>query len=146
MTETYPSKRARWLGQAELLPPELQQRIPLRNISAVTTMPYQAQMTLAKALDAGIKRIPPAIRLLKTNPAATVAEVLQTRRRSKRVRQPDLTDLAAHLQAVIADIQNHPQKEQQAAKFCDLLIRSVDALTQSVLSTPSQQSPDGKPS
>ena len=76
MSETYESRRKRWLQLQETLPDGLRARIPLRNVQDTARLSLNAQRTLAQALDEGLKQIPTALRTLKRKPSAMVAELL----------------------------------------------------------------------
>jgi hypothetical protein len=76
MSETYQSKRERWQRMLEALPAGLQKHISLRNVEAVAGLTPQAQERLAKAIQAGLKRIPRAVERLKERPDTTVADLL----------------------------------------------------------------------
>ena len=79
----YEQRRQRWLELAQTLPPELRDRIALRNIRNVVSLPERAQQTLARAVSAGLKRQKTAIRHLTQNPDATVEDLLQLGWKSK---------------------------------------------------------------
>ena len=77
MSETYRSKRERWKRLLEALPTGLREHVSLRNVEAVSSLTPQAQQRLAEAIHAGLKRLPPAVEQLKTNPKASVTELLK---------------------------------------------------------------------
>jgi len=76
VSESYESRRKRWLQLKETLPESLKERIPLRNVQDTAQLPAEAQQTLSLALDGGLKQIPTALRTLKQNPATSAAELL----------------------------------------------------------------------
>jgi hypothetical protein len=80
VSEGYQAKKKRWLELAARLPPELKGRIALRNVEAASLLKPEAQQTLAKALDAGLRQVSAAIRLLRQQPDALVNDVLQEAR------------------------------------------------------------------
>ncbi|GAB4577496.1 MAG: hypothetical protein Fur0022_02270 [Anaerolineales bacterium] len=91
----YESRRARWLKLSEYLPPELKGRIALRNIRATAFLSPQAQQTLAKAVDAGLRQAG-VLRILQNNPDATLDEVirlLQSKRKAPKNGQPFPQDM-----------------------------------------------------
>ncbi len=89
MSETYESRRKRWLQLQESLPDGLRARIPLRNVQDTARLPLSAQRTLAQALDGGLKQIPTALRTLKRKPSTTVAELLSADHRKGAARSVD---------------------------------------------------------
>jgi hypothetical protein len=76
MSETYRSKRERWQRLRETLPAGLREHVAVRNVEAIAALPPQAQARLVEAIRSGLKRLPPAIEQLKTNPNMPVAELL----------------------------------------------------------------------
>jgi hypothetical protein len=77
MSETYQSKRERWQRLRASLPVGLREHVALRNIEAIAALSPQAQARLVEAIRSGLKRLPPAIEQLKTNPNIPVAELLE---------------------------------------------------------------------
>jgi hypothetical protein len=77
MSETYQSKRERWQRLMERLPAGLRGHVALRNVEAVAALPPQAQARLVEAIRSGLKRLPPAVEKLKSNPNLPVAELLE---------------------------------------------------------------------
>jgi hypothetical protein len=76
MSETYQSKRERWQRLKEALPSDLRPHISLRNVEAVSALSPKAQMHLAEAIQAGLKRLPRAIEQLRKNADTPLAELL----------------------------------------------------------------------
>lgn len=77
MSESYSSKRERWQKLLDGLPESLRGHISLRNVEAVAGLSPKAQMTLAEAIQSGLKRLPRAIDILRASPTISVAELLE---------------------------------------------------------------------
>ena len=86
MPVPYTQRRRRREQLAAELSPELQGRITLRQVEAVSKFSPQTQRTLAAALEAG-SRAPAAVAFLKEHPAALLEEVVQNCRTQKRRRR-----------------------------------------------------------
>lgn len=88
----YAERRRRRQVLLDALPPNLQGRIALRNVEAVSKLNSQAQIVLGEALDAGIK-ISAALSSLQAHPNAHLAELLQINDKitSKSHDKPSLT-------------------------------------------------------
>jgi len=61
---------------AKEFPSPLDKKISLRNIRKVAKLSSKQQKALAQAVDAGLTRIPTALRFLETNPDATPEDIL----------------------------------------------------------------------
>lgn len=77
MPISYAERKKRRQKLLQGLPLELRQRLALRHVEAVAKLPPGAQRTLAKALLAGMRRLPDAIAYLQSQPQASVEEVLR---------------------------------------------------------------------
>jgi len=77
VSEGYQAKKKRWLKLAAGLPPEVSRRIALRNVEAASLLKPEAQQTLARALDEGLRRVSAAIRILRQRPDASVEDLLR---------------------------------------------------------------------
>lgn len=82
----YETRRARWLKLAEHLPPELINRIALRNIRMVIGLSARAQATLACALDTGLRQAR-VIRLLRDDPELSLDELIRLCHQKRKPRQ-----------------------------------------------------------
>lgn len=72
----YEERKRRWAEIASSFPPALRDHIALRNVEAVAALPAEARETLAEAIEAGLKRIPAAIEILRSKPGITAEELL----------------------------------------------------------------------
>lgn len=61
---------------AASFPPALRDNIALRNVEAAAALSAEARHTLAEAIEAGLKRIPAAIEILKNYPHASAKDLL----------------------------------------------------------------------
>jgi hypothetical protein len=77
MPISYDQRKQKLHEQNSQFPPELGEHISLRNIKAAARLPHPDQETLGRALAAGLKSQPGAIRYLEEHPGATVDELLQ---------------------------------------------------------------------
>lgn len=133
MPVPYDQRRQRRQQLIEELPPDLRQWIALRHVEAVAKFPPEIQQRLAEAIQAGIKA-PTAIRFLKENPEATVAEIVKEpgKRRPTEMkhmrRSPDpnhLILLADLLQTCFPDM---PRATATAMAGSDLLSEVLDII------------------
>jgi hypothetical protein len=82
MPISYQRRREIWLEMAKEFPSPLDKKVSLRNIRKVANLSLDQQKNLAQAIDAGLKRVPTALRCLETNPDATIEDLLGTSIRS----------------------------------------------------------------
>lgn len=127
MSETYQSKRERRQRLREVLPAGLRERISLRNVEAVATLPQQAQTRLLEATQAGLTRMSRAIEQLRADPDTPLAALLDPP--SQPVPAPPE---AAIFQQEIADLiqecfPDMPRVSAQALAEADVMqvVRSV---------------------
>ena len=76
-SKSYERKKKRRLEIKKTLPENLRDRIALRNVMAVARLTSEQQQSLANALDIGLKRVPTALRHLKTHPDVSAQELLR---------------------------------------------------------------------
>lgn len=72
----YEERKRRWAEIASSFPPALRDHIALRNVEAVAALPDEARETLVAAIEAGLKRIPAAIEILRSKPGISAEELL----------------------------------------------------------------------
>ena len=76
-SKSYERKKKRRLEIKKTLPENLRDRIALRNVMAVARLTSEQQQALANALDIGLKRVPTALRHLKTHLDVSAQELLR---------------------------------------------------------------------
>jgi len=103
MSESYPSKRERWQRLLETLPENLREHVSLRNVDAVASLTSPAQARLAEAIEAGLKRLPRAVKQLKLDPDTSVADLLKPTAQSAARTLPSAPDFPAPLKKELAD-------------------------------------------
>ena len=123
MSESYESRRKRWLQLKETLPESLKERIPLRNVQDTAQLPDDAQQTLSLALDGGLKQIPTALRTLKQNPTASAAELLAADRH-KGQPQSGEHQPAARVETIMAQPAASQMDERDVTTLAELF-RSI---------------------
>jgi hypothetical protein len=76
-SKSYERKKKRRLEIKKTLPENLRDRIALRNVMAVARLTSEQQQALANALDIGLRRVPTALRHLKTHLDVSAQELLR---------------------------------------------------------------------
>ena len=94
MPISYQRRREIWLEMAKEFPSPLDKKVSLRNIRRVAKLSSNQQKVLAQAVDAGLTRIPMALRYLETTPDATHQDLLGASSRSASPRCKNKTNKA----------------------------------------------------
>lgn len=122
MPISYQERRKRWVRLAEEFPPALREHISLRNVEAAASLSSDAQSTLAEALDAGLKQIPAAIRLLKQRPNLSAEGLLRS------LKRPKVTSEKVEQTSPILNLPAQPTRphdERNLAELADLFLTSL---------------------
>jgi hypothetical protein len=129
----YEQRRQRRQQLAEKLPPGLRGRIALRNVEAVAQFSPETQQRLAESICRNVQ-IPAAIRFLKENPKATVAEIVEIAGKHRQAKKKDnqkslerknLTSFADLLQVCFPDM---PRTTASAMAESEILSDVLDIL------------------
>ena len=130
MSETYQSKRERRQRMLEALPPDLREHVSLRNVEAVAALSPQAQSRLLEAIQAGLTRLSRAIDQLRTDPATSVADLLDPPAQPETIApiqpapSPTSKEVADMIQSCFPDM---PRVSAEALAEADVMhvVRSV---------------------
>ncbi len=120
MSETYKSKRERWQRLLGGLPTILREHVSLRNVETVAALPPQAQVRLAEAIQAGLKRLPRALEQLQIDPYVPVTDLLNPPVQPLIASSPTGSQLPQNIHAELIDLLQ--------ACFPDMPRMSADAL------------------
>lgn len=132
MTETYQAKRERWQRLLGSLPAGLRGQVSLRNVEAVAALTPQAQVRLAEALQAGLKRLPRAVEQLRMTPDTSVADLLNppaqsAKEMSTAVSQQIKQELADLIQLCFPDMPRVSAEALVEAEVMDIAQQTAQA-------------------
>jgi hypothetical protein len=125
MSESYQSKRERRQRMLEALPSDLREHVSLRNVEAVAALPPQAQMRLLEAIQAGLARLPHAIKQLRADPQTSVADLLDppAQLETKMPAQTDSSTIAQEVADLIQEcFPTMPRVSAEALAEADVML------------------------
>jgi len=104
MSETYQSKRDRRQRMLETLPAGLREHVSQRNVEAVAALTAPAQERLTEAVQAGLRKLPRAVEQLRTDPNASIADLLNPPARIHPAPSSPSQDIPEDIKRDLADL------------------------------------------
>jgi hypothetical protein len=112
----------------ETLPEELRHHVSLRNIEAVSYMTREAQERLAEAVQAGLKQLPRAVELLKSNPKTPLEVLLNPNTEIvPKLSREILKELALLIQSCFPDMPRLSAEALAGSEVMDIVRRVAEA-------------------